>query len=119
MKKNRYHVPKIKLTSEYEYVNILARTEGTRNALNEVTVTWATTANVKCSMSSPAQVTAEALTMFTQGLVEISNYWAMFEDDVTINARDKVIDEDSTTYDVLETKDYRTHKEALLKTLEK
>ena len=119
MKKNKYHIPQIKLNTEYEYVNILTRTEGSRNALQEPVITWVTTANVKCFKTTPNLVSAEALVMFTQGLIQISNYWAMFESDASLTARDHVIDEDSNIYDVMEMKDYKTHKEALLKTVEK
>jgi hypothetical protein len=117
--KNKYHTPKFRFTNEYEYVDVLARTSGARNDVGEPVVAWVTTANVKCMMASPNRITAESLALFTQGLVEISNYWAMFEVGVTINARDKVIDENNRVYNVLETKNYRTHQEALLKTLEK
>lgn len=115
VKSNKYRIPQIRLNAEYEYVNILDRIEGSRNSLGEPIITWTTTGNVKCFKTLPNQVTANQLSMFNQGMVQISNYWAMFEHGTTIQSSNKIVDENNVSYEVLETIDLVTHKEALLK----
>lgn len=115
MKKKHYFIPKLRLDSEFEYVNILTETIGSRNEYGETSKTVATTANVRASVYPQSYMNSQQLAMFEQGLIKLATHWCMVTAGVTISAGNNVVDVDGNNFDVMESVDYITHKEALLK----
>ncbi len=115
MKKRHYFIPKLRLDDEFECVNILKETAGSRNEYGETTKTIATTANVRASIYPQSYMNSQQLAMFEQGLIKLASHWCMVTTGTTLVAGNNVIDVDGNSFDVMESVDYTTHKEALLK----
>ncbi len=115
MNKRHYKIPKLKILGQYEFVNIIRETLGATNEFGERIRTYATTLNVKIFISP---ISAD-LRMESQGLVSMSSHNLIATTGVSIIARDKVVDYDNNIFDVVETTDWQTHKEAYLKINEK
>lgn len=115
MKKKHYFIPKLRLDDEFEYVNILNETTGSRNEFGETTKTITTTANVRAAIYPQSYINSNQLAMFDQGLVKLASHWCMVTAGTTIVAGNNIVDVDGNNFDLMESVDYTTHKEALLK----
>lgn len=120
MNKNHYHIPKLRLDIEYEHVNILRTTNSaTRNEFGEPTKTTVTSAiNAHADIHPMTLLSSQQLAMFEQGLVKIATHWCMVTAGTTISERNQILDEDGNIFDVVQSQDYLTHKEALLRKAE-
>ncbi len=119
VKANKYKLPTLKIYTEFEYINIERKTLGVKNDFGEASVAWTTVGtNVRASKFPMSQLSAEKLTMFEQGLIKLSSHWAMVTVGVSMVSRDRILDENSTYYDVMEAVNFRSHKETLLRVLE-
>lgn len=119
VKANKYRLPTLKIYTEYEYINIERKTLGVKNDFGEATTVWTTVGtNIRASKFPMSQLTSEQLTMFAQGLIKLSSDWMMVTAGVSILARDRMLDENSTYFEILETTNFRSHQEALLRLVE-
>lgn len=103
-----------------EYVDIERRVEGVVNSTTgEPAITWAVrTSNAVCNIIPGGNISGEQLSYFQAGLIHLASDLGLFTVGVTIIPRDRIKNYDGNYYDVLDMKNYRTHKEVLLRILE-
>lgn len=119
VKTNKYRLPTLKLYTEFEYINLERKTLGAKNDFGEASTTWTTIGtNIRASKFPTTQLTSEKLAMFEQGLIKLSSHWMMVTAGVSIKSRDRMLDENNNYYEIMETTDFRSHQEALLRILE-
>ncbi len=111
----------LKITEDFIYVNIERETSSGTNMYGEPDNTeWTPVSqNTKCSFS-PTTLSAggDRLIMTSAGQASISDFLAIFERGVDIQARDRIVDIDSNAYRVTVVRGYGTHVEADCDTME-
>lgn len=119
VKANKYKLPTLKIYTEFEYINIERKTLGVENDFAEATTVWTTVGtNIRASKFPTGQITSEQLTMFEQGLIKLSSHWMMVTAGVSIQSKDRMLDENNQYFEILESTNFRSHREALLRIVE-
>jgi hypothetical protein len=116
MKAPKYNYPKIKLTTEYEYVKVERKVDTTASTTGETGYTWTEiTTNVKASIHPLSNANKANFTQLSQG-TNWSNYRLMIcEYDVDIQVRDRITQWDNDIWYVQDLQPYpQTHKEYLI-----